>query len=364
MIEELMNAVATEANRLRWMRQITGTVPQSRKTVLDAERAVRAHPEDSFRFDSHGFAKLEVEQKSWDAGRFDTLSLASLRARVSENAICGRCRLCVLQGSAALSDVAVLQAFFGGDAVFQVASQFNALESPAPSIVRVSDYFHDPTQGPRASISAFPGTLLRQYAAPRLGGGRFTQVEDAEQVNLLVNVAHPETARVKNGYLRARDVFNPEGFAESLIREHDAIQVGVHEGVEVVRGYAWDGPTAYPHQRIAQIFTSTLAAGGYSPEIDIRTDPWRTIASQLLRAAYLGTLLAAVVLRKQTVILTLIGGGVFGNPHELIRDSISWACDEFEAVGPAIDVVVNIRENDPTPYRDAVNARGGMIIRV
>jgi hypothetical protein len=65
------------------------------------------------------------------------------------------------------TDIGSLQATAGAGTLFPAASQFNCLESPGPYVVDVADYFHDQTQGPRASISAFPGTLPRHYA----GGG-------------------------------------------------------------------------------------------------------------------------------------------------------------------------------------------------
>src|SRR5207302_917673 len=84
----------------------------------------------------------------------------------------------------------------------RAAAQFNCLESPGPFITPVAHYFHDYTQGPRASISAFPGTLLRHYAAPGAYGKRFVQTE-TEQLNLLADVFGPEVAVVQSGYLMA-----------------------------------------------------------------------------------------------------------------------------------------------------------------
>jgi len=52
-------------------------------------------------------------------------------------------------------------------AVFQVASNFNALETTyaTQNIDEhlLTSYIHDKTQGPFASISAAPGLLLRRY---------------------------------------------------------------------------------------------------------------------------------------------------------------------------------------------------------
>ena len=67
------------------------------------------------------------------------------------------------------------------------------------------------------------------------------------------------------------------------------------------------------------------------------------------------------------MVLTLIGGGVFGNPIPLIWESICWAINEVElSVSAAMDVVVNgrnlgdhIRAEDILP---AVRARGGVVV--
>ena len=44
----------------------------------------------------------------------------------------------------------------------------------------------------------------------------------------------------------------------------ESIRVGTHEGAEVVLGYDFAGSVAGPEpRRIAQVFTSTVAGGGY-----------------------------------------------------------------------------------------------------
>jgi hypothetical protein len=92
--------------------------------------------------------------------------------------------------------------------------------------------------------------------------------------------------------------------------------------------------------RVAQVFTSTLAAGGYGSASGNLLE----VCRQLLRAAYLGTLLAAISVGHQRVVLTLIGGGAFGNPPALIWEAILWALDRAEPfVSGTLDVVVNGR---------------------
>lgn len=113
-------------------------------------------------------------------------------------------------------------------------------------------------------------------------------------------------------------------------------------------------------QRIAQVFTSTIALGGYSR--GGQDGALATVRRQLLRAAYLGTLLAAVALDKQAVVLTLIGGGVFGNPRRDIWDAIRWALSEVDATaGDRLHVIVNTRESLDAVDRKEVFARGGAV---
>ena len=45
----------------------------------------------------------------------------------------------------------------------------------------------------------------------------------------------------------------------------------------------------------------------------------------------------------KTAVLTLIGGGVFGNRIRLIWETILWAVDEAAVTCAALDVVVNGR---------------------
>ncbi len=114
---------------------------------------------------------------------------------------------------------------------------------------------------------------------------------------------------------------------------------------------------------MAQVFTSTLAGGGYSDR-PTASGALRDVCRQLLRGAYLGTLLAAVALGRRVAVLTLIGGGVFGNPPALIWESILWALDEVDRVAPGpLEVFVNGRTLARAVPIDelaaAARARGG-----
>jgi O-acetyl-ADP-ribose deacetylase (regulator of RNase III) len=52
---------------------------------------------------------------------------------------------------------------------------------------------------------------------------------------------------------------------------------------------------------------------------------WEPLARLVLEADYEGALLAAIFSGSETVILTMVGGGVFGNPKEWIIDAINRA---------------------------------------
>src|SRR5262245_1301288 len=164
--------------------------------VARAEAEVAADPARAIRVNAAGEATVYAAGRSFRGGRFEAPPLCELRARALEaRGRAGRppsaLTLWVLDGASPVTDIGTLQAFAPPGSLFQVASQFNCLESPGAFVTEVAGYVHDPTQGPRASISAFPGTLVRHYAAPLPGGGRFVQSTEGRQLELLADVADP-----------------------------------------------------------------------------------------------------------------------------------------------------------------------------
>jgi hypothetical protein len=318
-----------------------------RSLVARVEAEVRADPAAHIRFDARGLATLEAAGRAFKAGRFETPRLGALLRRAEAakaRHIDARAslRFFVLDGASAATDIGALQATAPAGSLFQVASQFNCLESPDALVVNVADYLHDPTQGPRAAVSAFPGTFVRHYAAPAPDGARFVQTTDGPQVNLLEELCADGSAFVKSGYLTPDQIRSRQDFARALEESFEDIHAGIHDGIEVVLGHDWDGPVpAAPHLTIAHALCSTVAGGGYG-RLDVREPATQTILRQLQRAAYLGALASAAALGKSYAVLTLIGGGVFGNPVEVIWESILWAVD---AAGPLLHrdlcVVVN-----------------------
>lgn len=338
-----------------------------RSVVQRLEAEVAKAPDKHLTFDPTGHATVTGAGKRFDGGRFSVQSLGALErsALAQRKGAAPRVKLSVLAGADPLTDVGLLQATAPTGSLFQVASQFNCLEAPDAMLVPVAKYFSDPTQGPRASISAFPGTLVRHYAAPAADGSRFVQT-DARQLDLLANALPASLGRVESGYLLSQNLKDFAATARVLDERFADLCVGVHERVEVVFGANWDGPVL-EGQRIAQVFTSTFAGGGYSTAPT--EGPLLDVCRVLLRAAYAGTLFAAASLGTRTVVLTLIGGGVFGNPHPLIWESILWAVEQTDALVHApLHVVLNGREVEQTLGRarliEATHARGGAFVRV
>ena len=324
------------------------------------EREVSAARDKAFTFASDGTATLVAHGNQFAAGRFSTPSIAELKHRLIANQEHDHSlTLSVFQGAHPLTDIGALQGSAGEGALFQAASQFNCLEAPGPTIVPVADYVHDYTQGPRASVSAFPGTFLRHYAAPAADGSRFVQT-DERSIDLLAGVFDPSIAAVKGGYLSTHGIVDRAALAKALVDRFDEIRVGIHDEVEVVYGFDWSGPVVGA-RTIAQVFTSTIALGSYSR--DASGDDIASARRQLLRGAYVGTLLAAASLEKSTVVLTLIGGGVFANPKEDIWEAIEFA---VETVRPYLKrsmlVIVNCREGVDAQIRKKILTGGGAFV--
>ncbi len=302
--------------------------------VLAAEKVVQSNP-DAFVFAADGSATLKVSQANYAAGRFSIPTLAELKKQLSQHpkAKTAELKLSILLGRSPLSDIQYLEAHADGETTYQLASQFNTLEAPFPAIVPVLDYFSDHTQGPLGVLPAFAGALLRHYSAPGLGA-RFEQDEQLE-LNLLADVL-PASAQMEHGYLMSQNIKDPEALAQALEQKFEHIRIGWHRDLESMgNGQALD-----------QVLTSTLASGGYSMQ-DTTGQPWPQIQRQLLRAAYLGSLLAAANAGHSKIVLTAIGGGVFANPHAEIWQAILWSLEQIKPLLPqSLHVILNLREFD------------------
>jgi hypothetical protein len=284
-------------------------------------------------------AKLKVEGrqlqslvngKSYGIGELELVSLQELRERVqSSDSARGRLKASVVTG-----DVRQMHRLpENAGALFQVASQFNMLEMTGPGVTPeqgVTIYQHDHTQGPACAIAAGAATIYRNYFAPL--GGSHGQTAD-RQLDGLADLGWALSEALKqpvgslwemrNGYalcsslgLDAISVLIGRLPPEQVDALRAKLRIGIHSNVEVTDAEGEQRPV------VSQAFCSALPVA-YS-----RVAPahWKAFASLILEAAYEATMLAAVLNKQRggadVVLLTLLGGGAFGNADDWIYGAV------------------------------------------
>lgn len=283
--------------------------------------------------------RSKVNGTAYGIGTFEMAALADLRAQVAAGSgAAGRLRASIVQG-----DVGAMhqEPEFAG-AVFQVASQFNALEMVGPTVTPedgVSRYEHDRTQGPACAMAAGAATIFRNYFVPvgdQTGQTATRQLDGIADLGAALSEALGRPVAdlwaMRNGYsmcTRAGLDLIAEHLRSASTGQIDALagmlRVGIHRDVEVT-----DAPTL-PGPRVTQVFASALpVAYGRVP-----ARHWQPFAQLVLDAAYEATLLAAVINARRgtssTVLLTLLGGGAFGNDDAWIHAAIQRAAAKVQA---------------------------------
>ena len=269
---------------------------------------------------------------SYGVGKLGLPSLRELREQIETTGrgAGGRLSVSVLRGDARALH---RQCEFQG-ALFQVASQFNLLEMTGPNVTPeqgVTRYEHDQTQGPACAIAAGAATIYRNYFVPF--GDAFGQTGDPadrhagrrrRRIERCPRQAGPVLWEMRNGYaLCSRSGL--EAIAAYLAtlpaEDRDALgaklRIGLHRDVEVTDATAVPAPCH---------FASLLfrAAGRLR-----RPDPGRIFGSPspasfsrrpMRRRCWRAP--ATALGASETVLLTLVGGGVFGNREAWILDAI------------------------------------------
>lgn len=276
--------------------------------------------------------------RSYGIGEFEMVSLDTLRNRVAAGVGAeGRPRVQIVTG-----DVRMMHQdpeYMG--ALFQVASQFNALEMVGPGVTPedgVTRYAHDHTQGPACAIAAGAATIYRNYFVPV--GDQNGQTA-ARQLDGLADVGIELGARLgcsaadlwdwRNGYaLCTRRGLGLIGEHLLVIGTEQAgvlagkLRIGIHRDVEVT-----DAPST-PRPVVSQIFCSALpVAYGQGPQ-----QHWTAFAQLVLDAAYEATMLEAVINARRRAsniaLLTMLGGGAFGNAPGWIYTAIKRAVKKVQ----------------------------------
>ena len=354
----------------------------------------------------------------WQAGQFDTPSLSELRKastamRAERESQAAKTDNPITETTVTFvsGDVAILHGNpdYAG-AVFQAASQFNCLEFLSAESTPehgVATYVRDKTQGPACAISCAPGTIVRNYFGrngfwPQTSanqienlGGVITSLSREKSVSVQ-STAGRSLVTVKNGYTSATkdDLITLNERIKDLgprtpsagtggssgssgsDRETmmDRLRVGVQRDTQVTctklatgKDEPWYKVSAREPVLVTQVYASALSVKYAIADEKTTEKDWAPFAQLVLDAAYEATLHAAVLYARppeatgrRKVVLTALGGGVFGNEPAWISAAIVRALKIFKNAG--LDVVIN--EYDPgTPaykeIRRAIEAEFG-----
>ena len=301
---------------------------------------------------NRNFKIKNTDDQEFNAGYFEQITLGKLRKEApvfSNRQDNGPIKLTIMyaQENRRTVDIGALQADPKNiDAVFQVASNFNALESTYHTeLPRLVDYIHDYTQGPFASISAAPGLILRQYYC---FWEKFTntpnkwpmqkqnegKISSDSHINLLERLG----VTTQNGYI-VSDIENitPENF--------NNFKIGFHSNIQVTSGLAQGDQhqTFYdPNQLINQVFAAAINMGQYRDAEEQ--------AKLILKWTYEATLKAAFCKGKKRVFLTRMGGGAFGNDPRWIEDAIIEAIKDPFLANSGLEVILNNFTDEPSIF--------------
>jgi len=271
----------------------------------------------------NGKLHSKANGKSYGIGELELVPLTALRERVHAGpALAGRLKVSIVRG-----DVRAMHSAPGNaGAMFQVASQFNLLEMTSPEITPedgVTRYQYDGTQGPACAMAAGAATIYRNYFAKidgQDGQTRDRQLDGLADIGVALcaqlNLPRQKWWTMRNGYaLCTRDGL--EAFSAHLAKLgpeqidvlRGMLRIGVHSNVEVTDHHG-EQPIF-----VSQAYCSALPVGYANPRVP--AVHWAVFATFILEAAYEATLCAAALNAHQTgsniVLLTRLGGGVFGN---------------------------------------------------
>lgn len=270
-------------------------------------------------------------------------------------------------------------------AVVQAASQFNYLEFSHPSRVPedgIQIYAYDHTQGPACAVACAAGTVYRNYFTifpedDSRGQRSFRQLNGLDDIAAELGETDA-FFHVKGGYVDSTEsklnalhqrLQNDNGIGEHLA---SLLRIGVQRKTEatdsdagtilVQQGNGGCGvrvrdPSLPEDSKM--LFTQTYNAAISFSYTDIPPELWRPLAQIVLNGTYEATLLVAVLEALNSasttttepltspfpVLLTKVGGGVFGNEKEWIQDAIRRACQKVAKYGVPLRVhIVHYRE--------------------
>ena len=284
--------------------------------------------------------------KTLVCGELETPSLAELRHRVQASGY-ETGAMTVREVVANVQKVHTNTANTG--ALFQVASQFNLLEMVSPEVTPedgISRYAKDRTQGPACAIAAGAGTIYRNYFVPvhgQTGQSATNQIDCLADIGVALGNTEHRLWDMRNGYaLPSRHGLVEIGQRLDALSEPklDALRQLLRIGLQWHTQVTLAGCT----HTVSQAYCSALpvAYSAYCKGCPKDKKDWEEFARLILEATYEATLCAALVNARHTgnntVFLTLVGGGVFGNTTAWIVESLHRALALYKQA--ALDVAI------------------------
>ncbi|KKQ33566.1 MAG: hypothetical protein US49_C0001G0246 [candidate division TM6 bacterium GW2011_GWF2_37_49] len=336
-----------------------------------------------------------ADDKLYRCGRFEVMTLGDLRrqAMAKADALKGtinQIRFSVIYSKSPKKckqlDVTYLEAQpENKDAVFQVASNYNALESTTYTWLPDLNYYYlDNTQGPAASIAAFPGLVLRHFyffmkdekrnnnfMLWRQREQKTANIRDDNDFDMQLNLLDGLGVNTQNGYIWGTGEAGAGSGIENIKDENaDKFKIGFHRDIQVtfVQSKNYYYTHFYqPSQTVNQVFAAAVnltQAKDLCPEIKSMSDDKKhEIAQLILNWTYESTLKAAIVAGKKKVFLTLIGGGAFGNKREWIEEAIVQAVNDSVLKNSGLEIILNNWGSEPSAVLKAlIKETGGEAI--
>lgn len=310
-------------------------------------------------------------QKHFNAGKFSLCNISSFQNLVPRNGG----HLHIIHGNGMKSsklhlvDVMCAQNYpdFNG-ATFQVASNFNCLEflgSKQTAAKGVNSYIQNHAQGPVCAVSSGPAVTYRNY---------FVLHEDGTVGQLIkeIELLHNTPLKIEHGYVKINknecERLKSQNFDWKNLNNY---KIGVHQNCQVTINRAEHGIILNPD---SQQFVHQIYCAAFSfPRSVIPNDFTYEIDGEILKAEYRATILAAWNNSIQypgnkgsnKCFLTLLGGGVFHNPFNIICNAINDCKDIIEQSGLDVYVVCfdnNVFKNAYPLLKNTIDSTGGSVI--
>ena len=208
------------------------------------------------------------------------------------------------------ADVKILQRTMKSS-VFLVASNFDGLEhknekSRIEHKNFITNYINDHTQGPSAALCSPTAAIYRSCYCG------FNKINALENLNDIYNV--------ENGYADLSK-FNETKCDLNKLKSAGLYKAIIHENLDILSS---DFTKMISRNEIDQVYGAGInikqrEAGRLNKVV---CDKYPQLLYYPLYCAYTAVYLTAIKNNRKNIVLTLLGGGVFGNPLNIIMDAI------------------------------------------